>query len=136
MKTRGHFVLVFRKEAGADKTQHSYVVVFLGVEELSQPAENLRNWSKNQMWCNVKFCRAWDLKADDLDREVKNSDQEDIVAQIRGQRDRFAQDEGDGVTLKCYVQLEVVYGQHLFCADLHIKTAQVSPHNDIEQKGR
>ena len=40
------FVLVFRKTAGADKTQHSYFMVFLGVEELSPPTGN---WSRYQM---------------------------------------------------------------------------------------
>jgi len=74
----------------------------------------------------VKFCHACDLKAEDLDLEVKNWDREDIIAQIQGRGDMFAQDEGEGVTLKCYLQLEVVYGQHMFCADLHIKAAQDS----------
>jgi hypothetical protein len=123
------FVLVFRKDANADKTQHSYFIVFLGVKEKG-------NWSMNQMWCNVKFCHAWDLKAEDLDWEANNFDREDMYAQFRGQRDKFSQDEGDGVTLKCYVQLEVAFGQQLFCADLHIKTAQDSSHNPIEQTGR
>ena len=122
------FVLVFRKAAGADKTQHSYFIVFLGVEELSQLTGN---WSRNQMWCSVKFCHASELKTEDLDREVKNSDREDMIAHIRGRGDRFAQDEGEGVTLKCYTQLEVVDGQHLFCADLHIKAAQDSDITDI-----
>lgn len=110
------FVLVYRKDAGTNKTQHSYFMVFLGVKELSRPIES---WSRDQMWCSVKFRHAPDLKAEDLDQEVEKLDRENIVAQIKGQRDRFARDEGEGVTLKCYVQLEVVCGQHLFCADLH-----------------
>jgi len=118
------FVLVFRKAAGADKTQNSYFIVSLGADELPQPVEN---WSRYQMWCSVKFCRAWDLKAEDLDAEVKNLNREkNRVAQTRCRGDRHAQDKGEGLTLKCYTQLEVVYGQHLFCADLHVKAAQDS----------
>lgn len=130
------FVLVFRKDADADKTQHSYFVVFLGVQNLPEWIARMGNWSMNQMWCDVRFCHAWDLKAEDLDWEAEDLDLQDQDVQIRGPRDKFSQDEGDGVTLKCHVQLEVVFGQHLFCADLHIKTAQDSSHNHIEQTGR
>ena len=120
---RRPFVFVFRKVAGTDTTQHSYFMVFPGVEELPQPTGS---WSKNQMWCSVKFCHSFDLKAEDVDREITNSVREDMVAQLGYQGDKFAQGDGEGVSLKCNVQLEVVYGQHLFCADLHVKATQES----------
>jgi hypothetical protein len=78
------------------------------------------------MWCSVKFCHASNLKAEDVDREGTNSVREDMVAQLGYQGDKFAQGDGEGVSLKCNVQLEVVYGQHLFCADLHVKATQES----------
>jgi len=48
------------------------------------------------------------------------------VAQAQSRGERHAQGEGEGLTLKCYTQLEVVYGQHLFCADLHVNAGQDS----------
>ena len=78
------------------------------------------------MWCDVKFRQTREVKPEDINQEAKSLDREDIVAKIPSGASRFAQVEGEGVTLRCYTQLEVMYGQHVFCVDFLIKEAQDS----------
>ena len=107
------FSLIFRSTASTGNGQHSYFVVLLGTKGLA-PATK---WSRHQMWCKVKFYGASKLTVEDLVDEANRL----VPKSLLGGRDKHAVDGGEGLTLKCYVQLEVVYGQHLFVADLLVK---------------
>jgi len=107
------FCLVYRSTADTPDGQNSYFVVLLGTT-LLVPAPS---WSRYQMWCDVKFHGTCDLTAEDLADKASKC----TPTSFPKGRDKHAVAEGDGLRLKCYVQLEVVYGQHLFVADLHVK---------------
>lgn len=112
------FVLVFRKDGS---NQHSYFMVFLDVVETAQP------WGRKQLCCGIKFCRTLNMEVDDIDREgEKLMKQENVKNLGRLERDRVAQDREEEVTLKCYAQLEAMYGRQLFCADIHLKEHESS----------
>jgi len=73
----------------------------------------------------VRFQEKLDQTPEGLDREVRTLNWDLILSRIGttlGEaRDRSSHAEGDGMAFKCYTQLEVLDGQHLFCADLHVK---------------
>ncbi|KAK5660038.1 hypothetical protein OQA88_13506 [Cercophora sp. LCS_1] len=108
------FSLIFRSGGRTDDENYSYFVVSLGTMDLD------KWWSRHQMWCGVKFYPAWGSTVEKLAEEAVHLTPKALV---KG-RDQEASDEGMGVTLMCYVQMEVVYGQHLFVADLHTKLVE------------
>ena len=111
-----------RTARDSSEAESSFFLVFLGIEEVAQPDVD---WTRQQMWCKVRFQQTLDLTPEGLDREVETLDWDLILSRIGSTpgeaRDRSSHAEGDGMTFKCYTQLEVVDGQHLFCADLHVK---------------
>ncbi|KAK7940928.1 uncharacterized protein PG986_013315 [Apiospora aurea] len=121
------FVLGFRKSVAYDtagetqneKSPSSYFLVFFGMKEPEQPQAG--EWSKQHTWCQVKYVEQAVLTAENVDLVIQDLDKEAVVAMSERGGDKQFLCEGDGWLLKCYVQLEVVWGQHLFCADMHLR---------------
>ncbi|KAK6842352.1 hypothetical protein PG989_009168 [Apiospora arundinis] len=126
-------VLAFRKSvvySTADKAQNedkdprtpsSYFLVFLGIKEPEQP--QAEDWSRQYTWCHIKYVEKAVLTAENVDLEMQGLDIGEIMAMSERRGDKWFHCEGDGWLLKCYLQMEVVRGHHLFCVDLHQREA-------------
>ena len=101
------FCLVFRRTASKNTGDEAYFLVFLGYK-ISKDLSRL----DDKVWCAVRFCRGSGFKIEDLAREYEPKSEQ------TSSLDTQDQNEGDGVTLKCWVRIELYGGRGIPVVDI------------------